>query len=343
MAYFLGRDVHLAITTEHAVCGISVNDVGNVYPTNVKMAEVNSIGDGTEVFSTVAATGLSTGDPFTFSMDAGQTISSGVTAGTVYYAILSGTHGVKAAETYADAVAGTAIDITGASAGETNITRELTGGLTPNTFLFNREWPRYDGTGRIDTIIDDAANTARGIVETSGATKNSLTDLTGIDISIGKTDEDVAYFGQKTALKAEIKTDATVSITKKKSDHRWTTLWNKARCGLLSYTSSSKTAYDVDSATAIGSTLPAANTLSVNTASAPIQPQNGNFGYRIHIISKSGQEVITFRNMCISSYSTTLNADGITEETIEFYGYVDPIVDGNATYGYTTLTATSDL
>ena len=45
----------------------------------------------------------------------------------------------------------------------------------------------------------------------------------------------------------------------------------------------------------------------------------------------------------MTSYSTTLNADGITEEVIEFYGYVDPIVDGNATYGYTTLTPTSDL
>jgi hypothetical protein len=43
------------------------------------------------------------------------------------------------------------------------------------------------------------------------ATKNSLADLTGIDIGIGKTDEDVAYFGQKTALKAEIKTVSGVS------------------------------------------------------------------------------------------------------------------------------------
>jgi nitronate monooxygenase len=48
-------------------------------------------------------------------------------------------------------------------------------------------------------------------------------------------------------------------------------------------------------------------------------------------------------NLYMAKKVQDLNADGITEEVIEFYGYVDPIVDGNATYGYTTLTPTSDL
>jgi len=53
--------------------------------------------------------------------------------------------------------------------------------------------------------------------------------------------------------------------------------------------------------------------------------------------------VLTLCNLCMSGYSTTLSPDGITEETIEFYGYVDPVVDGDATFGYTTLTAVGDL
>jgi hypothetical protein len=43
----------------------------------------------------------------------------------------------------------------------------------------------------------------------------------------------------------------------------------------------------------------------------------------------------------MSSYSTTLNPDGITEETIEFTTHVSPYVLGNATDGNQAETGSS--
>lgn len=355
MVYFLGRDVHLAITTEHALCGVSVNENGNAYVDNVQIGEVTDVDASANEYTLNAVHGLSTGDPITVTMDADATIGSGPSPLTRYYAVEgSSTSKVKLATTQANATAGTVVSLTDSEGLTTNITRELThsdatgGNDTPHTFIFNRHWPRHDGTGRIDTIKSDT-ETIKGIIQTSSdADRNTLIDVTGIDISMGKTDEDVAYFGQRTALKSEIKSDVTVSITRKKTDHRWSTLWNKARCGILSYTNTNKTAFDVDSATftanSAGDYLPLVGAVEINSSNASIaQPKNGNYGYRVHVILKSGKEVLTLRNMCMSSYSVSLNPDGISEETIELYGYVEPKVDGDATYGYTTLTAVSEL
>ena len=46
------------------------------------------------------------------------------------------------------------------------------------------------------------------------------------------------------------------------------------------------------------------------------------------------------RNMCMTEYSTTLNADGITEETVTFYGNTKPVIGTTAN---TTLTALADF
>jgi hypothetical protein len=55
-------------------------------------------------------------------------------------------------------------------------------------------------------------------------------------------------------------------------------------------------------------------------------PGIGTFGYRIHIQLKSGTEIFTVRNACITSHSTTFNADGTSEETMEFMSYLDPLI-----------------
>ncbi len=360
MAYFLGRDVNLAITTEHALCGISVNENGDVFPDNVQIGEVTGIthvGSGTDEFTLNGVHGLSTGDPFMVTMDADDTIGSGLTPGTRYYAIEGTTTSkLKVATSMANALAGTAAELTDSEYATTNITRELshsdaTGGNdTPHTFIFNRHWPNHDGTGRIDTIKSDSTGGDRkGIISTAAsADRNNLLDVTGLDITFGKVDEDVAYFGQRTPGKMEIKNEVTISVTRKKTDHRWTALWNKARCGILTYTNASKVALDVDSTSYSGNSggdyLPPYTVVEVNTSNATLpQPVNGNFGYRIHVVIKSGSEVLTIRNTCMTNYTTSLSPDGITEETIEFYGYVDPVIDGNATAGYTTLTAVGDL
>ena len=349
MVYLLGSDVHAAITTEHDVIGISINENnGNVHLDNVLIAEVSSINASTDIITCAAAHGLSDGDPIMITMDADATVGMlpGTPAGgsTTYFVNAPDATTLSLHETYATGVTGSSkVDLADSEATTTNITRELSGANTSGTLIKNRSWPKYDGTGRKDTIIGDST-TPEGIEQTTAADLNTLTDLTGLDISIGTTDEDMSFFGQNTALKAELKNEVTVTFTRKKSDNKYSALFNKARAGVLSFTDTTKTALDVDSAGVIGSTLSAIgaceinNTLADGIGSKPSQ----NFGYRIHIMMKTGVEVLTLRNCCINSYTTTVNSDGVTEETLEFYGNVKPKVT-NAAIGHITVTPVTDL
>jgi hypothetical protein len=142
---------------------------------------------------------------------------------------------------------------------------------------------------------------------------NEVSDLTGLDLGIGATDEDISYFGQRTVLKAEIKKETTVSLTRKKSDDTWDALFNGARSGLSS------------TGLAIRDSLSGA-------------PDDVNYGYRLHVKMKNGTEIFVVRNCCVTGHTISLNVDGTTEETMEFVSYVDPlIVDTDAeTYAATS-------
>jgi hypothetical protein len=100
-------------------------------------------------------------------------------------------------------------------------------------------------------------------------------------------------------LKAEIKKETTVTLTRKKSNICWDIIFNDSgRWGI-----SDTTFYT-------GSENPAVS----------------NFGYRIYIKLKNATEVFMVRNACVQGHSLSLNADGTTEETLEFMSYVDPLI-----------------
>ena len=65
-----------------------------------------------------------------------------------------------------------------------------------------------------------------------------------------------------------------------------------------------------------------------------------NFGYRVFIQLKSGTEIMTIPNCCITDYSVALNSDGITEEVLTLYSNVRPTVAATST---TTITAKTDF
>jgi len=154
-------------------------------------------------------------------------------------------------------------------------------------------------------------------VNTSKTYSNEIADLTGLDLSIGSTDEDISYFGQRTVLKAEIKKETSITCTRKKSDRTWDALFNGARAGLNN----------------LGTDIRDAN------AGAP---DDVGYGYRLHVKLKNAEEIFVVRNCCVTAHTVSLNADGTTEETLEFMSYVDPlIVDTDAeTYAQT---ASGDL
>ena len=46
------------------------------------------------------------------------------------------------------------------------------------------------------------------------------------------------------------------------------------------------------------------------------------------------------KNMCMTEYAVSLNPDGVTEETITFYGFLEPKI---ATSANSTLTTAAEL
>ena len=133
---------------------------------------------------------------------------------------------------------------------------------------------------------------------------NPFVDVISVDVTVGAVDEDIAYMGQRTALKAEIKKENTVVITKKKDSTLFDDLFNVARYGLK----------------ASGSATPVL--MGQTTLAQPAQIH----GYRLHVQLKGSTEVITFRNMTMSEHAVTLNADGVQEESITFMGHVTPLI-----------------
>ena len=230
-----------------------------------------------------------------------------------------------------------------------NIVRILTGtsdtafaeDATQSTFVFNREYPTYKvdaaSAGAGGSAVADIAeivadnNTANAVPLhfSSAANRNRISDLVGLDLALDKVDEDIAYFGQRTALKAEIKQGISVTFTRKKSDQRFAVLSNSARHGVKTFTTTGQTVDDIDSASRSGSNLTVEGATLLSTADQV--HANQNYGYRVHIQLKASEEIIAIRNACITDYTVNLNADGVTEESITFYSNVEPVFD-NSTY-----------
>ena len=147
-----------------------------------------------------------------------------------------------------------------------------------------------------------------------------LSDVTAIDFSPAKMDEDISYMGKNTNLKAEIENEYVLTITKKKNNALWDLLFNSARYG--GYTTSGGAIVNKEDY-AIADDDGLEGVIHDGLTKTKIQ----SFGYRLHLALKdtAGGEVVTIRNACLNSHTVTLNADGTQEETAEFYSYVKPI------------------
>ena len=145
---------------------------------------------------------------------------------------------------------------------------------------------------------------------------NPVVDVISVDVTVGAVDEDIAYMGQRTALKAEIKKENTVVITKKKDSKLFDEMFNKARYGLMEAEDGGTTP-DV-----IGQTN--------------LRQPSVIMGYRLHVQLKSAVEVISLPNMTLTEHAVTLNADGVQEESLTFMGHVTPIIAATATTSATS-------
>tara|TARA_E500000331_G_C16940255_1_gene575906 strand:+ start:96 stop:623 length:528 start_codon:yes stop_codon:yes gene_type:complete len=135
--------------------------------------------------------------------------------------------------------------------------------------------------------------------DTSGIT---VTDLTGVDLGIGVMDEDVTYMGSRTVLKAEIKKETTVTLTRKKKDNVWDVVFNGgARHG-------------------------AASNAAISSLVQPDTTSATSYGYQLLITLKASEEVFKIPNAVMTAHTVTLNADGTTEETCEFMSNEEPVI-----------------
>jgi len=154
-------------------------------------------------------------------------------------------------------------------------------------------WATGDSTG-VGDLTDGGGIT----LSTNSISAGAMKDVTGVDLTLGAVDEDVAYMGQKTALKAEIKKETTVVITKKRADGFWNSMWNKG----YRYGAGGSAAHD-------GLTQP-----------------DYDFGFRVHLVLKDSTESMTIFIATFSDYSISLNADGVQEETLTFTSHFTPTV-----------------
>ena len=175
-----------------------------------------------------------------------------------------------------------------------------------------------------------------------------ISDLTGVYVGISSQDEDISYVGNMAVLKAEIKKETTVSLTRKKSGAEWDTIYcgpvndgheyndvdfaeHGARWG-VSYRASgggTSTAYLISN----GLIAPKDHGEAAGT--------DVTFGYRVHIQLLDGGQWLSIPGCQITGHSVSINGDGTSEETLEFSTNVD--IKIGATAGDVAVLTADDM
>ena len=166
----------------------------------------------------------------------------------------------------------------------------------------------------------------------------NIADITGVDLSIGAQDEDIAYFGTKTPGKIETKADLSVTLTKKKSNKLFSTLVQGQTDDTHSYAS-------VGLHAGRHGLIKDSSTADMRIADGTVDPKsstdgsNVSYGYRVAIQLKDASgsagankdgTVIVLRNCTVGEYTTTLSNDAADDESISFVTIVKPLIlNGN--------------
>jgi hypothetical protein len=330
MVYYLGRDVKVYLTTESTEAQVDVT--ANTVTTSDADEGISSALDfATATITITDLTELNNGDKV--NLIATDTTSHDFTAGDVAGGgtwiaetsnIVSATNlsaAINANAKFSTTRVGAVITVTQATAGASgNTTVTLT-----DTFAAGMSKTNF--TGGDDDPDFVAGQTFAENLDTSPAL-TKIADLTGVDLGIGITDEDVTFMGKKTVLKAEIKKETTISLTRKKNNNVWDIVYNGPTAASKGW--SGTAAENGDYGARWGVIEGAADTWYINNglmAPKDAVDYGGSvpcFGYRVHIELKSGEEVISVPGCQLTGHTISLNADGTTEETCELISHVTP-------------------
>ena len=209
-------------------------------------------------------------------------------------------------------------------------------------------------TFQLAVVQSDAAGLTEMSVMTTGTTRSpemfagpiysaghanlNVTDLTGVDISIGSVDEDISYFQTANVGKIEVKKETSVTLTKKMSDkaflvaYQGTCVAGSTEDGVGEHPA--RWGLKEDNKISSGVTDPK-NT--VNDGSGEI-----SYGYRVYIQLKSNGQIIAIPNCTLMSHAVTIGNDTATEETVEFMTTVKPLISNDGSFNK-TATAVADI
>jgi hypothetical protein len=175
------------------------------------------------------------------------------------------------------------------------------------------------------------AKTHVGSLSNAGDDDWKITDLTGVDVSIGAQDEDINYIGLRNQGKIEVKKETSVTLTRKKHDNFFTMVnqgttttgdaedtagLHGARWGLIDVSGTMKIASGI--------------TDPKNTVDDVSSTNKSCYGYRVYVALKESStgagEVLVIPNCTFSEYNTTMSNDTADEETFTLTSMVKPII-----------------
>ena len=196
---------------------------------------------------------------------------------------------------------------------------------------------------QVSVIDDDAAAAtmfAPSLASQATVSGGRVSDLTGCDLSITASDEDIGpFFGHIATQKVPSgRKETTVSLTRKKSDPVWEVIFN-GPCLAADFEGSDSTLAARMGARfglASGSTDSAGDVGAGSTFPTQVVSDNSKivYGYRVHVRLRTGDsatygQVFTVSNAAITGHSVSINPDGTAEETMEFTSSVAPVQETN--------------
>ena len=205
--------------------------------------------------------------------------------------------------------------------------------------------------------VDQLAGTAHeagtivGSLADLGEAFTKMTDITGVDVSVGAQDEDISYFGVRNVGKIEVKKDTSITITMKKKDRKFLQIYQ-------GNVDSSSAEDDVGGHTARWGLTELTNG-AFKIQGGDIDPKScvdaddttkTTYGYRVCLEFKgdtAGQTgdgaALVIPNCTISEVTHTTSNEAADEETITLTSQVKPIVtNARRATGSTTVAFSSD-
>jgi len=217
----------------------------------------------------------------------------------------------------------------------------------------------HDGSPAVGACIPPLANDAAVL-------SGSVSDVTGVDLSISVSDEDVGPFlgSPQVMQKVELRKETTLTITRKKYNNFWDVIFNgpstAAEFGAESHEPSRRGArFGVEFDSTDDKYYISDGNTFMKDVTEKSDSDGCTYGYRWHLVLRNSPdgssantgEIFTLRNAVMTGHTVSLNADGVTEETLEFSTNVNPIVKtptnssaASVTTGFdVTLTDTDEL